>query len=186
MTIAFNDHYRQASRLLLAVHGGEPETWSADVARAVGLWGTAALRVLAVVSVPRPPLASLLPAAARRYHGAREAWRRLESERLQPSIDRLLERLPGGGEVVWATDGQSDPGRTIAEHAAAWRADAVLVGAAPAPGPWLGAVHERLIRHAPCPVFVMPAVSAPRRRARVPASVPAVVGPRRGLARLGA
>jgi nucleotide-binding universal stress UspA family protein len=168
MTTTTFDHHRArgATRVLLAVHGGEPSTWAADVARTVSLWGTPALRILAVVTVPHPPFAGLLPSAARRYHGARAAWQRLEEQRLQPLIDRLLTHWPQA-DVAWASAQKSDPGRTIAEHAETWGADAILVGAAPPAGPWLGTVHERLIRHAPCPVLVVPVAPAPRRRARV-------------------
>lgn len=178
MTVTSDDHARpeRATRVLLAVHGGESPDWSLDVRQALARWNPTSLRILAVVTVPRPPFTSLLPSAGRRYHAAREAWRRIEQERLQRQIDALTPRLPGVADVAWAGADHGDPGRTIAEYAATWRADVVLVGAAPAPGPWLGAVHERLIRHASCPVLVTPVPVAPRRRARVPA-------PARALAR---
>ncbi|HEU4366915.1 MAG TPA: universal stress protein [Methylomirabilota bacterium] len=171
MTVTSEDRLRtgEATRVLLGVHGGEPAGWELEARRAIAMWGAPCVRILAVVDVPRPPFASLLPAAARRYHAAREAWHRAEQRRLQGLIDDLAPLLPGGCDLAWTTATRSDPGRAIAEYAAAWGADVVLVGAAPAPGPWLGAVHERVIRHARCAVLVTPVSLAPRRRARVPA-----------------
>jgi nucleotide-binding universal stress UspA family protein len=129
------------------------------------------VRVLAVVNAPRPAFTSLLPAAARRHQAAQRTWERLEEERLQQILDDLTPLLPGAAEIAWIRDVHGDPGRAIAEDADAWRADIALVGAAPAPGPFLAAVHERLIRHASCPVLVTPVPVAPRRRARVPSPV---------------
>jgi nucleotide-binding universal stress UspA family protein len=180
MTVTSKDHHRSAGavRVLLAVHGGEAAGWGLEAGRVVATWSAPAVRVVAVVDLPRPPFTSLLPAASRRHHASREAWRRVEQERLRRLLDDLTPTLPGTPDVAWVEAAHSDPGRAIAEYAATWGADVVLVGAAPAPGPWLGAVHERLIRHAPCPVLVTPVPVAPRRRARVPA-------PARALARGG-
>ena len=163
----------RAMRVLLAVHGGETAGWGLEARRVLAGWSAPCVRVLAVVNVPRPSFTSLLPAAERRYRAACDAWQRLESERLQRLLDDLTPLLPAGADVAWARSAQADPGRTIAEHAATWSADVVLIGAAPAAGPWLGAVHEHLIRHAPCPVLVTPAALPPRRTARVPAPEPA-------------
>jgi hypothetical protein len=96
-------------------------------------------------------------------------------------IDDLAPLLPRGSDLAWTTATRSDPGRAIAEYAATWGADVVLVGAAPAPGPWLGAVHERLIQYAPCAVLVTPVSLAPRRRARVPAPARVLPCARRGV-----
>jgi len=182
MTVTSDDHARpeEITRVLLAVHGGESADWSLEVRRALALWATTAVRILAVLAVPRPPFTSLLPAAARRYHAARAAWLHLEREHRQRQIDALAPLLPGAPDVAWSRATHGDLGRAIADYAATWRADVVLVGGVAAPGPWLGAVHERLIRHAACPVLVTPVPVAPRRRARVPApalgrSRPAVV-----------
>jgi nucleotide-binding universal stress UspA family protein len=171
MTVTSTDHDRAAGalRVLLAVHGGEPAGWGLEVRRILATWSAPSIRVLAVVDAPRVSFTSLLPAAARRHHGASRAWARLEQERLQRLLDDLLPLLPGALAPTWIHAAQADPGRAIAEDAATWQADVVLVGAAPAAGPFLGAVHERLIRHAPCPVLVTPVPVAPRRRARVPA-----------------
>jgi nucleotide-binding universal stress UspA family protein len=173
MTTTSTDHDRSAGaiRVLLAVHGGEPAGWGLEARRILATWSAPSVRVLAVVNAPRPAFTSLLPAAARRHQAAQRTWERLEEERLQHILDDLTPLLPDTAALAWIKDAHADPGRAIAEDAAAWRADIVLVGAAPAPGPFLGAVHERLIRHASCPVLVTPLPVAPRRPARVPAPV---------------
>jgi nucleotide-binding universal stress UspA family protein len=131
------------------------------------------VRVLAVVNVLRASFTSLLPVAARRYQAACADWQRLEGERLQRLLDDLTPLLPAAADVVWARSTGAELDRAIAEHAAGWSADVILIGAAPAAGPWLGAVHERLIRHAPCPVLVTPVAAPPRRTARVRSLEPA-------------
>ena len=173
MTIT-TDHDRLAGalRVLLAVHGEEAAGWGLEARRILATWSAPSIRVLAVVNAPRPAFTSLLPAAARRHQAAQRTWERLEEERLQQVLEDLTPLLPGAPAIAWIKDGHADPGRAIAEDAAVWRADLVLVGAAAAPRPLLGAVHERLIRHAPCPVLVTPVPITPRRRARVPAPAP--------------
>jgi nucleotide-binding universal stress UspA family protein len=167
------DHDRSAGaiRVLLAVHGGEPDGWGLEARRILATWSAPSVRVLAVVNAPRPVFTSLLPAAARRHQAALRTWERLEEERLQQTVDDLTPLLPGTPGIGWIKDVHADPGRAIAEDAAAWRADIVLIGAAPPPGLFFAAVHERLIHHASCPVLVTPVAVAPRRRARVPAPV---------------
>jgi nucleotide-binding universal stress UspA family protein len=162
-----DDHRRPADamRVLLAVHGGEASGWGLEARRILATWNAPSVRVLAVVDVPRRSFRSLLPAAARRYRDALEAW--VESERLRRLVEGLLPMLPGVPEVAWVRAAHGDPGRTIADSAATWSADVVLIGAA-APGLWLSAVHERLIRHASCPVLVTPVALVRGRRARVP------------------
>jgi nucleotide-binding universal stress UspA family protein len=179
MITTSTDHDRSAGtlRVLLAVHGGEATGWGLEARRILATWTAPSVRVLAVVDAPQPAFTSLLPAAARRHDAARRAWERLEQKRLQRLLDDLLPLVPGAPALAWVTT-HADPGRTIAEDAATWRADVVLVGAAPPPGPFVSAVHERLIRHASCPVLVVPVPVAPRRRARVP--VPALVVVRKG------
>jgi nucleotide-binding universal stress UspA family protein len=183
MTVTSYDHDRSAGaiRVLLAVHGGEAAGWGLEARRALAMWTAPSVRLLAVVNVPRPPFTSLLPSAARRYHAAREAWQGLEEERLRRRLDDLTPTLPGAPDVAWINAAPGEPGRAIAEYAATWGADVVLVGAAPAPGPWLRALHERLIHYASCPVLVTPVPVAPRRRARVPAPARALARGRRSV-----
>jgi nucleotide-binding universal stress UspA family protein len=164
---SFDDRLRPDAvppRVLLAVHGHEAPTWPPEACRALSLWRNPVVRVLAVLDVPSPPLTALGRHAGRAYRAARTEWARLEAARLQPALDRLLPLLPAGVEVVHAPSVQGDPGRAIAQGAREWPADVVLVGA-PAPGVrrrlWPGAVHERVLRHAACPVLLTPPLSAP-------------------------
>jgi nucleotide-binding universal stress UspA family protein len=171
-----------ATRVLLAVHGGEALDWGLAVRQALAICHATSVRILAVASVPRPSFTSLLPAAARRYRAARRAWLALEQERLQRQIDALTPLLPGIPDVTWINADHGDPGRAISEYAVTWRADLVLVGAAEAVGLWVGSVHERLIRRAPCPVLVTPLPVAPRRGVGVLASAAAPARDRRPVA----
>lgn len=150
------DRLQTATRILLAIHGGEPAGWAGAARRAIGMWDKPSVRVLGLVAVPSPPFTSLIPAAARRYRAARAAWADAERQRVQRVIDALTPALPVGVEVVWVPVSYADPGRVITEHARRWAADVLLVAASPAAGPWLRAVHDRVIRHAGCPVLVTP------------------------------
>lgn len=145
------------TRLLLTVHGGEPACWSERARRLIAMWARPSVRVLAIVAVPAPPFTSLIPVAARMYRAAREAWERAERARVQRVIDDLVPVLPVGVEIVWERVSYGDPGRAIAEHARVWRADAVVVVASPAAGPWLGAIPDRVLRRARCAVVMTPA-----------------------------
>jgi nucleotide-binding universal stress UspA family protein len=144
------------ARVLLAVHGGEPSDWGPAARRLIAMWARPSLRVLAIVAVPSPPFTSLIPAAARLYRAAREAWEDGERKRVQRVIDELAPALPGDAEIVWERVSYGDPGRAIAEHARVWGADLVLIAASPSSGPWLGAVHDRVLRRARCAVLVTP------------------------------
>jgi nucleotide-binding universal stress UspA family protein len=155
VTSEVRDRLQTATRILLAIHGGEPVGWARAARRALGMWVRPSVRVLGLVAVPSPPFTSLIPAGARLYRVARTAWEEAERARVQRVIDGLAPALPAGGEVVWVRVSYTDPGRVITEHAQLWAAD-VLVLAAPAGGPWLGAVHDRVIRRARCPVLVTP------------------------------
>jgi nucleotide-binding universal stress UspA family protein len=152
----------ESTRVLLAVHGGEPEGWGREMRRTVALWANPSVRILAVLAVPCPPFTSLIPPAARMYRAARAAWRAAEEKRVQRAIDEITPALPRDPDIVWATVSYADPGRTIAEHARAWAADVLLMAVTPAAGLWLGAVHDRVIRRAGCPVLLTPAPDARR------------------------
>jgi nucleotide-binding universal stress UspA family protein len=156
--VTSNDRDRDQSltRVLLAVHGGEPAGWGPEARRTVALWARPSVRVLGLVAVPCPPFTSLIPAAARRYRAARAAWADAERKRVQRVIDEIAPALPAEADVVWARVSYRDPGRVIAEHACMWAADVLLIAAAPAAGLWLGAVHDRVLRRARCPVLVTP------------------------------
>jgi nucleotide-binding universal stress UspA family protein len=152
----FGDRLQTATRILLAIHGGEPPGWARAARRTVGLWDSPSVRVLGLVAVPSPPFTSLIPAAARRYRAARTAWEDAERARVQRVIDAVTPALPGGVDVVWVRVSYTDPGRTITEHAQMWSAHVLLLAAPPTTGPWLGAVHDRVIRRARCPVLITP------------------------------
>ncbi|HEX2440217.1 MAG TPA: universal stress protein [Methylomirabilota bacterium] len=147
---------RAVARILLAVHGGEPNGWGPAARRLIAMWARASVRVLAIVAVPSPPFTSLIPTAAGLYRAAREAWEDGERKRVQRAIDDLAPALPGEVEIVWERVSYGDPGRAIAEHARVWSADVVLIAASPASGPWLGAVHDHVLRRARCAVLVTP------------------------------
>jgi nucleotide-binding universal stress UspA family protein len=150
------DRSRPPTRVLLAVHGGEPAGWAREARRSVARWAQPSVRVLGLIGVPCPPFTSLIPVAARRYRAARSAWEDAERKRVQRVIDEIAPALPAGADVVWATVSYGDPGRAIAEHACTWGADVLLLAAAPAAGLWLGTVHDRVLRRARCPVLVTP------------------------------
>ncbi len=156
-------------RVLIAVHGYEPAEWGPATCRALSMWASPTVRVLAVLDPPSPPFTSLIPPARRAYHGALAEWGRQETARVQRVVDRVLQVLPSAPEVVRVPASHGDTGRTIAEYAGRWPADLIVV-AAPAPGAWSwllpGAVHERVVRNASCPVLIMPQPGAPGRRAR--------------------
>jgi nucleotide-binding universal stress UspA family protein len=144
------------ARVLIAVHGGEPAGWAPAASRVVSLWTRPSIRILAVVAVPCPPFTSLIPPAARMYRAARATWETAERRRVQRVIDDVARVLPGDADIAWLPVSYADPGRAIAEHARRWAADALLIAASPAAGPWLGAVHHRVLRRAGCPVLVTP------------------------------
>ena len=144
------------TRVLLAVHGGEPDGWGRETGRTVARWATPSVRILGVLAVPCPPFTSLIPPAARMYRAARAAWRDVEEKRVQRVIDDMLTALPGRADVVWAPVSYGDPGPGIAAHARAWAADVVVMAVSPAASLWLGAVHDRILRLAGCPVLLTP------------------------------
>ena len=149
------------SRILIAVHGYEPDGWARDACRAVPA-GAGVVRLLVVLDVIAPSFTSLLPVARRRYGAARVQWEREDEERSRPVVDEMLAALPRLPEVVRLVAARSDPARTIARHAAEWLADVVIVGRDHRPRTTralLGAVHERVLRFAPCAVLVPPPTS---------------------------
>jgi nucleotide-binding universal stress UspA family protein len=150
------DRQRQATRVLLAIHGGEPAGWGREAPRVVTRWARPSVRILAVVVAPCPPFTSLIPPTARMYRAARTAWEDVERARVQRVVDEIAPALPAGHELVWAPVSYGDLGRAIAEHARMWAADVLLMAAAPAAGPWLGTVRDRVVRRARCPVLVTP------------------------------
>jgi len=156
VTVEVRGRLQTATRILLAIHGGEPTGWVRAAHRALGLWDRPAVRVLGLVAVPSPPFTSLIPAAARRYQAARAAWEEAERGRVRGVIDAVMPVLPADVDVVWVRVSYTDPGRTITEHARVWAADVVLLAAPSAAGPWLGGLPEGVVRRARCPVLMAP------------------------------
>ena len=162
-------------KILIAIHGHEPEGWADEVRVALTPNPDAAIRVL-VVEEPAPAgFTSLLPAAGRRYADARRLARALAADRRQRRLDALLACLPARPEVIHARcDG--DEGHTIAAHAAAWPAHIVVVGRdarTPVPRWLVAAIHERVVGEARCAVIV--AAPAPPRAARPGARLDPIV-----------
>ena len=159
MSVAMSDarpRLHEATRVLLAVHGGEPSGWGLEARRVVAMWKQPTICILAILAVPCPPFTSLIPMAARKYRAARAGWEQAERERLQRVIDDVTVALPTPPDVAWVPVTFLDPGRAIAEHAMTWCADVLLLGATPSAGLWLGTVHDRVLRLANCPVLVLP------------------------------
>ena len=178
MAIENRPHAREATppRVLVAVHGHEPTGWVAEAVRAVPR--PAELRIVAVLDAPVPAFTSLLPAACRRHAAAVADQQRIERGRMSAGLSALLGALGAAHrpdvQELNAADG--DPGRAIAEQAAAWPADLVVVGRDVRPRASrlvLGAVHERVLRCASCTVVVVG-----RDARKVAARVPAVAPPR--------
>ena len=167
-------------RVLLAVHGYEPPGWAREACRVVARFGHTTVRVLAILDVPCPSFTSLTPLAAQAYREARAAWTGDEHVRIQDVLDQMVPFLPRGGEVVRAPSLHGDLAGTIAEHVNEWPADVAVVGA---PWPpvrrwlWPGPVHERVLRHLPCSVMVIPPppVASGRRAHR--AAIPRMIRP---------
>jgi len=148
---------RSSTRVLIAVHGYEPTGWAAEVASAVLRSGHDLVHVAVVLDVPQPSFTSLLPAARRLYGGAVAAWRQAEMDRLQGFVHAAVAGLTTPPEVVYLEARRSDPGRTVAGYARLWGADVIVVGRDTRSRIWgalFGTVHERLLRYAPCAVFV--------------------------------
>ena len=144
-------------RVLIALHGYEPPGWAEQTCRLISTWMRPTLRVLAVLDVPPLPFPSLTGATRRAYGAARARWTETERARLDGHLAALVRGLPGEPGVVRASAMRGDLARTITERARAWPAELVVVGG-PASGfqsrlrP--GAVHERVLRLAPCAVLV--------------------------------
>lgn len=157
VTTEVPDRLRTTTRILLAVHGGEPEGWVRTIRRLVGMWDSPSVRVLGIVAVPSPPFTSLIPPAARRYRAARAAWAEAARARVRRVIEAVRPALPAGDiEVLWVPVSYADSGLTLGEHARTWAADVLVLAGPPAAGPWPGISHDRVIRRARCFVLVTP------------------------------
>lgn len=144
-----------AQRILIAIHGHEPDGWAHALRAAIPRTGV--VRVLVVEGAPVPALTSLLPAARGRYSAARRVWEREGDERRAAVLDAIVPCLPESADVARIPAG-ADPGRTIAAYASDWPADVVVVGRDGRPRlerAVAGTVHERVVDRAPCAVLVV-------------------------------
>ena len=165
------------TRVLLVLHGAEPAGWPTEACRVLSTWRNPSVRVLVVPIVPFPSFTSMLPAARRRYAGARRAWHQQEEARILVALDRILPGLPRSVEVTRARWSDTDCVETIDQHARDCSADVVVIGA-PAPGfrswLWPGPVHEHVLRRVGCAVLVVRApATAPTAVRLIPGSEPA-------------
>src|SRR5262244_1379370 len=110
-------------RLLLALHGHEPDTWPAELARVLATWPHPSVRVVAIGDGTSPAFTSLTPAARRMYAAARAASRDDAERRLAAAFQRLVPLLPPVTAVVRALAPAGEVARVIAAHAADWPAD---------------------------------------------------------------
>jgi nucleotide-binding universal stress UspA family protein len=153
-------------RLLLALHGREPETWTTDVTRVLATWPHPSVRVVAVGDGTSPVLTSVTPIARTLYDAARAAWRAEAERRLDAALQRVMPLLPPATAIVRALAPAGEVARVIATHAAEWPADIAVIGA-PAYGGrswlWPGPVHRDILGLTTCPVLVTP---VPRPQAR--------------------
>jgi nucleotide-binding universal stress UspA family protein len=148
-------------RILIAIHGQEPDGWTAEVRLALAPYPDALVRVLVVEAPPPAGFTSLLPAARRRYAAAVHGWRQLEARARRESLAELEPQLPREPEVVHATCARGDAARAIVEHSTAWRARILVVGrdarSALARG-FFRPVHVQVVQEAPCAIIVAPAL----------------------------
>lgn len=152
-------------RVLIATYGPEPRGWARQALSTVGPERGLVARLLVVLDVPRPAFTSLTTWARRRLGAAVAASRRLEEESARPTVMELGALLHDRVDVAHEPSRHADPGRTIAEHAASWGADVVVVArdtSSPLRRALFGAVDARVVRHAPCLVVVAPAATEGR------------------------
>jgi nucleotide-binding universal stress UspA family protein len=148
--------HRAKRKVLIAMYGQESPGWVREVARAVPR--SSSVRLL-LADHPAPAFTSLVPAARRRLGAAVVAWRRDAETRRQALVEMLMPALPASAETVRVA-ATGDVGRTIADAANDWAADAVLVAhddRGRVERALTGSVHERVVRQARSSVLVISA-----------------------------
>ena len=146
-------------RVLVAVQGRETVEWTMRAGRLVSGWRDASVRVLGLVDVTCPPFTSVIPPARRLYAAARAAWIDAEEARVQQVVERVLNGWSHPIDVVRARASASGRAETIAEYAAGWGADVVVVAEPPFVAPLV-------LREVGCAVLTIPASAPPRSRGR--------------------
>jgi nucleotide-binding universal stress UspA family protein len=148
---------RSVVKILIGVHGYEREGYGRAVSRAVALWSQSMCRVVAVFDMWVPPFTSLLPAGRETYNAAASHHLRDEHDRVERVVSEVAEVLPDSTEIIYVTVRREDPARVITHHSRLWSADAIVVspaGEGLETWLWPGAVHERVVQSAPCPVVL--------------------------------
>lgn len=146
-------------RVLVTVQGRETAEWTMRAGRLVSGWRDASVRVLGLVDVTCPPFTSVIPPARRLYAAARAAWIDAEEQRVQQVVERVLNTWPRPIDVVRDRASASGRAETIAEYAAGWGADVIVVAEPPFVAPLV-------IREVGCAVLAIPASTPPRSRGR--------------------
>src|SRR5262245_58670838 len=118
---------RVSPRVLIVIHGHESAGWACDARRAVSMLNNPIVRILAVLDSSYPRFTSVTPFARRAYFQAVAYWREQQRIRLQATIDQIVPFVPVPVEVLWLPQIKGRVRDAIANHAAAWRADTVLV-----------------------------------------------------------
>jgi len=118
---------RVSPRVLIVIHGRETARWACDARRAVSMLHDPIVRILAVPDSSYPPFTSVTPFARRAYFRAVAYWREQQRISMQATIDQILPFVPAPVEVLWLPRLKGRLRDAIANHAATWPADAVLV-----------------------------------------------------------
>ena len=146
-------------RVLVLVQGRETAEWTLRACRLVSEWTGANVRVLGLADVTSPPFTSVIPPARRLYAAARAAWIDAEEQRVQQIVDRVVSTWSRPIDVVRDRALASGRADAIAEHAAGWGADVVVVAEPPVVAPLV-------LREVGCAVLAIPAAAPPRSRGR--------------------
>lgn len=153
-------------RILIAIHGHEPDGWAHEVRATVPRHGL--VRVLLADEPATAACTSLVPAARRRHAAARDLVRRERDDRRRAALESLVSGVEDAVEVVRVA-ACPDPGRAIADHARDWPADLVVMGRdgrSRLERALTGAIHDRVVERAACAVLVVQ--GRERARARRP------------------
>jgi nucleotide-binding universal stress UspA family protein len=146
----------ELDRILCAIDSTEASVRQLKYAGAVAGWSGG--RVTALHAAPAPEVP-----AGRSFHSS-PVIPRVPREQ---AIHRLREAVSSAGiderNATFVVE-EGEPATTIVEHARTLHADLVVMGThggSPFDSPLLGAVTERVLREAPCPVLTVPPQAPP-------------------------
>jgi nucleotide-binding universal stress UspA family protein len=144
-------------RIVIAVRPSRSHDWIKSVLTGFPLVDPLDIVVVSAPAMPRPPLTSPGPAAARLY-GAAMAALRAEAERAAGlAAESLRACLADRAATVAVRVSEDRPAPAILQAAAAWGADLILTGPSAAGRvrrAFLGSVPDDVVRAARCPVLV--------------------------------